>query len=99
MQRVALAKEKLSKQALQTKEILSKQAVKIVKQAEEHEPFINKVIIIIIIIIPFLLLSLLRRFRSPHSISVRYSCVSASPNGLPFISPALSFVWYSMQMP
>jgi hypothetical protein len=33
----------LSKQANQTKEILSKQAVKIAKQAEEHERFINKV--------------------------------------------------------
>ena len=33
----------LTKQAEQTKEILSKQAVKIAKQAEEHENFINKV--------------------------------------------------------
>lgn len=32
----------LSKQAVQTREILSKQAVKIAKQAEEHERFINK---------------------------------------------------------
>lgn len=34
---------KLSKQAEQTKEILSKQADKIAKRAEEHERFITKV--------------------------------------------------------
>lgn len=42
---MAQTKEMLSKQAVQTKEILSKQAVKIAKQAEEHERFINKVLI------------------------------------------------------
>lgn len=45
-QKVAQTKEILSKQAVQTKEILSKQAVKIAKQAEEHERFINKVVIL-----------------------------------------------------
>ena len=33
----------MSEKAVQTKEMLSKQAVKIAKQAEEHERFINKV--------------------------------------------------------
>ncbi|KAK4853790.1 hypothetical protein QYF36_014674 [Acer negundo] len=37
------SQEIMSKRAVQTKEILSKQAVKIAKQAEEHERFINKV--------------------------------------------------------
>ncbi|KAK3213459.1 hypothetical protein Dsin_018165 [Dipteronia sinensis] len=37
------SQEIMSKKAVQTKEILSKQAVKIAKQAEEHERFINKV--------------------------------------------------------
>lgn len=44
-QKVAKTKEMLSKQAIQTKKILSKHAVKIAKQAEEHERFINKVIV------------------------------------------------------
>lgn len=35
----------MSKKAVQTREMLSKQAVKIAKQAEEHERFINKVFI------------------------------------------------------
>jgi len=39
------AKEMLSKQAVHTKQMLSKQAVKIAKQAEEHERFINKVLL------------------------------------------------------
>lgn len=33
----------MSKQAVKSKEMLSKQADKIAKQAEEHERFINKV--------------------------------------------------------
>ncbi|KAH0460291.1 hypothetical protein IEQ34_010954 [Dendrobium chrysotoxum] len=43
LQKVAETKVKLSKQAEQTKEILSKQADKIAKRAEEHERFITKV--------------------------------------------------------
>lgn len=43
LQRVAQTKEILSKQAVKSKEILSKQAVKLAKQAEEHERFISKV--------------------------------------------------------
>ncbi|KAF5458798.1 hypothetical protein F2P56_022802 [Juglans regia] len=42
-QRIKDRSKMLSKQAVQTKEILSKQAIKIAKQAEEHERFINKV--------------------------------------------------------